>query len=67
MPPRLFIESAAPALTLLKLLADGGRIVNLCTGLTRIDYPGYAPYGEVNGTVELLTRYMGEETRTRRH
>lgn len=47
--------------TLLPLIADGGRIVNLSTGLTRITYPGYAAYAAVKGAVEVLTRYMAKE------
>ncbi|MEP9355377.1 SDR family oxidoreductase [Xanthobacter sp. KR7-65] len=47
--------------TLLPLLADGGRIVNLSSGLTRLSYPGYAAYGAVKGAVEVLTRYMAKE------
>lgn len=46
---------------LLPLLADGGRIVNLSSGLTRISYPGYAAYAAVKGAVEVLTRYMAKE------
>ncbi|MCJ8155903.1 SDR family oxidoreductase [Sphingomonas sp. LaA6.9] len=46
---------------LLPLIADGGRIVNLSTGLTRITYPGYAAYAAVKGAVEVLTRYMAKE------
>lgn len=46
---------------LLPLLADGGRIVNLSTGLTRFAYPGYAAYAAAKGAVETLTRYMARE------
>ncbi|WP_338768801.1 SDR family oxidoreductase [Massilia sp. METH4] len=46
---------------LLPLLADGGRIVNLSTGLTRTSYPGYAAYAAVKGAVEVLTRYLAKE------
>jgi NAD(P)-dependent dehydrogenase (short-subunit alcohol dehydrogenase family) len=46
---------------LLPLLADGGRIVNLSTGLTRITYPGYAAYAAAKGAVEVLTRYLAKE------
>ena len=47
---------------LLPLLADGGRIVNLSTGLTRnAAFPGYAAYSAVKGAVEVLTRYMAKE------
>ena len=47
--------------TLLPLLADGGRIVNLSTGLTQTLFPGYAAYAAVKGAVEVLTRYMAKE------
>ncbi|GGC45060.1 SDR family oxidoreductase [Chelatococcus reniformis] len=47
--------------TLLPLIADGGRIVNLSSGLTRLAYPGYAAYAAVKGAVEVLTRYMAKE------
>ncbi|MCZ2496710.1 SDR family oxidoreductase [Xylophilus sp. Kf1] len=46
---------------LLPVLADGGRIVNLSTGLTRFSAPGYAAYAAVKGAVEVLTRYMAKE------
>lgn len=46
---------------LLPLLADGGRIVNLSTGLTRTCFPGYAAYAAVKGAIEVLTRYMAKE------
>lgn len=47
--------------TLLPLIADGGRIVNLSSGLTRIAFPGYAAYAAVKGAVEVLTRYLAKE------
>ncbi len=47
--------------TLLPLLADGGRIVNLSSGLTRTSFPGYAAYACVKGAIEVLTRYMAKE------
>ncbi|MFE0358940.1 SDR family NAD(P)-dependent oxidoreductase [Streptomyces nigra] len=43
------------------LLADGGRIVNLSTGLARFVAPPYAVYGAVKGAVEVLTRYWAVE------
>ncbi|BBK43429.1 3-oxoacyl-ACP reductase [Allostella vacuolata] len=46
---------------LLPLLADGGRIVNLSSGLTRIAPPGWSAYAAVKGAVEVLTRYMASE------
>jgi NAD(P)-dependent dehydrogenase (short-subunit alcohol dehydrogenase family) len=47
--------------TLMPLLADGGRIVNLSTGLTRFAYPGYAAYAAMKGAVEVLSVYMAKE------
>ncbi|MCR6664100.1 MAG: SDR family oxidoreductase [Luteimonas sp.] len=46
---------------LLPLIADGGRIVNISTGLTRFAYPGYAAYAAAKGAVEVLTHYMAKE------
>jgi NAD(P)-dependent dehydrogenase (short-subunit alcohol dehydrogenase family) len=46
---------------LLPLLADGGRIVNLSSGLTRFSFPGYAAYAAMKGAVEVLTKYMAKE------
>ena len=51
---------------LLPLLNDGGRIVNLSTGLTRITIPGSAPYASMKGAVEVLTRYLAKELGPRR-
>lgn len=47
--------------TLLPLFADGGRIVNLSSGLTRFSLPGYAAYAAMKGGVEVLTRYLAKE------
>ena len=46
---------------LLPLLADGGRIVNISTGLARFTSPGYAVYGALKGAVEVYTRYLAKE------
>jgi NAD(P)-dependent dehydrogenase (short-subunit alcohol dehydrogenase family) len=46
---------------LLPLIADGGRIVNISSGLTRFSLPGYAAYGAMKGGIEVLTRYMAKE------
>ena len=46
---------------LLPLLADGGRIVNLSSGLTRVSAPGWAAYAAVKGAVEVLSLYMARE------
>lgn len=46
---------------LLPLLAEGGRIVNLSSGLTRVSYPGFAAYSAAKAAVEMLTVYMARE------
>jgi NAD(P)-dependent dehydrogenase (short-subunit alcohol dehydrogenase family) len=46
---------------LLPLLADGGRVVNLSTGLTRFTAPGLSAYAAMKGAVEVLTRYLAKE------
>ena len=46
---------------LLPLIRDGGRIVNLSSGLTRIIIPGISAYATMKGAVEVLTKYMAKE------
>ena len=46
---------------LLPLMNDGGRIVNISSGLARFSYPGRAIYGPMKAAVEALTRYMALE------
>lgn len=46
---------------LLPLINDGGRIVNISSGLARFALPGYAAYASMKGAVEVLTRYMAKE------
>jgi NAD(P)-dependent dehydrogenase (short-subunit alcohol dehydrogenase family) len=46
---------------LLPLINDGGRIVNVSTGLTRITMPGSGAYASMKGAVEVLTRYLAKE------
>lgn len=46
---------------LLPLLADGGRILNLSTALTRSVVPGGSAYAAVKGALEVLTRYQAVE------
>jgi len=50
---------------LLPLLADGGRIVNFSSGLTRIAAPGFSAYSAAKGAVEILTLYMAKELAAR--
>jgi NAD(P)-dependent dehydrogenase (short-subunit alcohol dehydrogenase family) len=46
---------------LLPLLKDGGRIINISSGVARFALPGYAAYGTMKGAIEVLTRYMAKE------
>jgi NAD(P)-dependent dehydrogenase (short-subunit alcohol dehydrogenase family) len=46
---------------LLPVLADGGRIVNLSSGLARFATPGFSAYAAMKGAIEVLTRYMAKE------
>jgi NAD(P)-dependent dehydrogenase (short-subunit alcohol dehydrogenase family) len=51
---------------LLPLIRDGGRIVNISSGLARFAFPGRAIYGPMKAAVEALTRYMALELGPRR-
>jgi len=46
---------------LLLLIKDGGRIVNISSGLARFSYPGYAAYASMKGALEVFTRYLAVE------
>ncbi|MGF6645196.1 SDR family NAD(P)-dependent oxidoreductase [Paraburkholderia sp. GAS82] len=46
---------------LLPLINDGGRIVNISSGLTRVAFPGSGSYASMKGAVEVLTRYLAKE------
>lgn len=46
---------------LLPQLADGGRILNISTGLTRFSLPGYSAYAMMKGALEVMTRYLAKE------
>jgi NAD(P)-dependent dehydrogenase (short-subunit alcohol dehydrogenase family) len=55
---------------LLPLIVDGGRIVNLSSGLTRFALPGYSAYASMKGAIEVLTHYQGARVaphRRKRH
>jgi len=51
---------------LLPLIADGGRILNVSTGLTRFALPGFAAYAAMKGAIEVLTKYLAKELGPRR-
>ncbi|WP_311223177.1 MULTISPECIES: SDR family oxidoreductase [unclassified Acidovorax] len=46
---------------LLPLMNDGGRILNVSSGLARFALPGYAAYAAMKGGIEVLSRYMAKE------
>jgi NAD(P)-dependent dehydrogenase (short-subunit alcohol dehydrogenase family) len=50
----------------LPLMSDGGRIINISTGLARFSNPGYSAYASMKGAVETLTRYMAKELGARK-
>jgi len=49
----------------LPFLNDGGRIINISSGLTRTSFPGSSAYGSMKGAIEVLTRYMAKELGSR--
>lgn len=49
----------------LPFLNDGGRIINISSGLARFSFPGSAAYGSMKGAVEVLTRYLAKELGSR--
>jgi NAD(P)-dependent dehydrogenase (short-subunit alcohol dehydrogenase family) len=53
------------AQALLPLIADGGRIVNLSSGLTRVTFPGFSAYAAAKGAVEILSVCMARELGSR--
>ncbi|HEY1788637.1 MAG TPA: SDR family NAD(P)-dependent oxidoreductase, partial [Verrucomicrobiae bacterium] len=47
---------------LLPMMADGGHVVFISSGLTRFAYPaGVAVYAAVKGAIEVFTRYVAVE------
>jgi len=50
----------------LPFINDGGGIVNVSSGLTRIIMPGSSVYGSMKTAVEALSRYFAKELGTRK-
>lgn len=50
---------------LLPLIKNGGRILNLSSGLARFSLPGYSAYASMKGAIDTLTRYMALELGSR--
>jgi NAD(P)-dependent dehydrogenase (short-subunit alcohol dehydrogenase family) len=46
---------------LVGLMADGGSIVNISSGLTRFSFPGYSAYAIMKGAIETLSKYLATE------
>lgn len=46
---------------LLPLMADGGRILNVSSGLARFTLPGFGAYAMMKGAVEVMSRYQARE------
>jgi NAD(P)-dependent dehydrogenase (short-subunit alcohol dehydrogenase family) len=49
----------------LPLINDGGRIINLSSGLARFSMAGASAYAAMKGAVETLSRYLAKELGTR--
>jgi len=52
--------------TMLPLITDGGRIVNVSSGLARFSLPGHSTYAAMKGAIEVLTRYLAKELGSRK-
>ncbi|PTQ94096.1 NAD(P)-dependent dehydrogenase (short-subunit alcohol dehydrogenase family) [Mucilaginibacter yixingensis] len=46
---------------LLNVISDGGRIINISSGLARFSMVGTSAYGAAKGAIETLSRYMAKE------
>jgi NAD(P)-dependent dehydrogenase (short-subunit alcohol dehydrogenase family) len=69
MDEQFAIHFKAPFLltqALLPVIRDGGRIVNISSGLARFSFPGRTIYGPMKAAVEALTRYMAIDLAPRR-
>lgn len=45
----------------LPIINDGGRIINISSGLARFANPGSSAYASMKGAIEVLSRYMAKE------
>lgn len=45
----------------LPIINDGGRIINLSSGLARFSFPGSSAYASMKGAVETFTKYIANE------
>jgi NAD(P)-dependent dehydrogenase (short-subunit alcohol dehydrogenase family) len=49
----------------LPYLNNGGRIINISSGLARFSFTGSSAYGSMKGAIEVLTRYLAKELGSR--
>ncbi|MAS26589.1 MAG: hypothetical protein CMI08_17345 [Oceanospirillaceae bacterium] len=47
--------------TLLPVIADGGAVLNISSGLARFSLPGSSAYACMKGAVEVMSRYQAKE------
>lgn len=45
----------------LPFINDGGRIINISSGLARFSFPGSSAYASMKGAIEVLSRYLAKE------
>ena len=50
----------------LPYLKDGGRIINVSSGLARFSLPGMSAYAIMKGGIEVFTRYLAKELGARK-
>lgn len=51
---------------LLPFLNDGGRIVNISSGLTRVSFPNVSAYASMKGAIETYTKCLAKELGSRK-
>ncbi|NIJ46202.1 NAD(P)-dependent dehydrogenase (short-subunit alcohol dehydrogenase family) [Wenyingzhuangia heitensis] len=51
---------------LVPLLKDGGRIINISSGLTRFTFPNSSAYAAAKGAVEVFTKFLAKELAPRK-
>jgi NAD(P)-dependent dehydrogenase (short-subunit alcohol dehydrogenase family) len=51
---------------LLPLMADGGKILNVSSGLARFSFPERSAYAMMKGGIEVFTRYLAKELGARK-
>ncbi len=52
--------------TALPFINDGGKIINVSSGLARFSLPGMSAYAIMKGAIEVFTRYLAKELGSRK-